>query len=285
MRPGRTPLPSTALPEALRAGEDTGRRARLARRAPARGQRPRLRLLRRALPIRFLEHVARTPPWSERPMVLARVVLNPRAPRGLSLRLVSPLYWRDLAEVATSPTVPAAVRVRAEASLRDLLPDLRLGERITLAKIATPAGPDPAALGPGCRGSSKRALLNPRLREEDLVTALRRDTRLARAHRSGGGLAAMEGALRRAPGPGPPAPDPAAPGPPPAQLAAEGRPHPGGPHPGPAPLVQAAALATVERMAARAIVAEPPGELGARVVARVARELSGAQPDSIFHAI
>jgi len=131
-------------------------------------------LLVRALPVRFLEILASTPPWSERPLILARVVLNPKAPRGLALRLVSSLYWRDLAEVSNRPTVAGAVRVRAEASLRDLLPDLRLGERITLARIATPlviasllADPDPRVL--------ESALLNPRLREEDLITALRRD--------------------------------------------------------------------------------------------------------------
>ncbi len=131
-------------------------------------------LLSRALPVRFLEILASTPPWSERPLVLARVVLSPRAPRGLSLRLVSSLYWRDLAEVSNRPTVPGAVRVRAESSLRDLLPDLRLGERITLAKIATPLVITPLLSDPDVR-VLESALLNPRLREEDLVTALRRD--------------------------------------------------------------------------------------------------------------
>jgi hypothetical protein len=160
--------------EVLRAGEDPAAvRALLVEHQPEENMLA--ALLRRALPVRFLEQVAATAPWSERPQVLARIVLNPRAPRGLSLRLVSTLYWRDLAEISTSPTVPGAVRVRAEASLRDLLPDLRLGERITLGKIASSmvltallADPDPRVL--------EAALQNPRLREEDLVTALRRDS-------------------------------------------------------------------------------------------------------------
>ena len=67
------------------------------------------------------------------------VVLNPRAPRSLSLRLVGALHWRDLADVAASPPVPAAVRFRAESLLRDGLGDMRLGDRITLARLATPA--------------------------------------------------------------------------------------------------------------------------------------------------
>lgn len=175
MRPG---LDGAALDRlyqgVLRAGEDAvGVRALLAEHQP--DENLLAALLRRALPIRFLEHVATTPPWSERPLVLARVVLNPRAPRGLSLRLVSSLYWRDLAEVSVSPTVPGAVRVRAEANLRELLPELRLGERITLAKIATPLVITALLSDPDAR-VLESALLNPRLREEDLVTALRKDS-------------------------------------------------------------------------------------------------------------
>lgn len=159
--------------EALRAGEDaTAVRNLLAGAAPDEGVL--MALLRRALPVRFLEQVATTPPWSERPMVLARVVQSPRAPRGLCLRLVSSLFWRDLAEVAGSPTVHGAVRVRAEASLRDMLGELRLGERITLARIATPRVLVPL-LGDADPRVVEATLLNPRLREEDLVTALRRD--------------------------------------------------------------------------------------------------------------
>jgi hypothetical protein len=131
-------------------------------------------VLRRAVPIAFLEAVASVSPWSERPRLLARVVLNPRAPRALAQRLVGALYWHDLAEVAATPRIAAAVRARAEAQLRDGLPDMRLGDRVTLARLATPpllplllADTEPQVV--------EAALNNPRLREEDLVTALRRD--------------------------------------------------------------------------------------------------------------
>jgi hypothetical protein len=175
MRPGYDAAAVDLLyQEALRAGEDAAAvRVLLAEHQP--DDSVLASLLRRALPIRFLEQVARTPPWSERPIVLGRVVLNPRAPRGLSLRLVSSLLWRDLAEVSASPTVPGAVRVRAEANLRDLLPELRLGERITLGRIATPVVLTPLLSDRDAR-VLEAALVNPRLREEDLVTALRRDT-------------------------------------------------------------------------------------------------------------
>jgi hypothetical protein len=131
-----------------------------------------LAVLRRAVPIKLLEHLGTTPPWSDRGRVLARVVLNPRAPRALSLRLVSMLNWHDLAEVAAAPYLAAGVRVRAEATLKDEIPDLRLGDRTTLAKMAT-RSVLAALLADGEQRVVEAALINPRLREEDIVVALR----------------------------------------------------------------------------------------------------------------
>jgi hypothetical protein len=131
-------------------------------------------VLRRAVPVAFLEEVAARRPWSERPRVLARVVLHPRAPYSLSLRLVQSLHWRDLADVAATARVPAAVRFRAESLLKDGLSDMRLGDRVTLARLATPAL-IPALLSDADRRVVDSALINPRLREEDLVAAVRRD--------------------------------------------------------------------------------------------------------------
>jgi hypothetical protein len=133
-----------------------------------------LSLLRRAVPLPVLELMASTPPWSDDQRLLASVVLSPRASRPLGLRLVGSLLWRDLADVAASPRVAAAVKIRAEAILKDQLPDLRLGEKITLAKIATLpvlvallADPDSKVVEAG--------LINPRLREEDVLALLRAD--------------------------------------------------------------------------------------------------------------
>lgn len=131
-------------------------------------------VLQRAVPVAFLEAVAGVSPWSERPRLLARVVLNPRAPRALAQRLVGVLYWRDLAEVAATPRIAGAVRARAESQLRDGLADMRLGDRVTLARLATPPLL-PLLLADGDPRVAAAALLNARLREEDLVTALRRE--------------------------------------------------------------------------------------------------------------
>lgn len=158
----------------MAAGEDP-RRARAALLAAAPDRLVLAAVLRRAVPLSFLEMLAATPPWSEDQRLLGSVVLSPRVSRALALRLVGSLFWHDLAEVAASPRVAAAARVRAEALLLDHMSDLRLGDRITLAKIATPPvlarlleDPDPRVV--------EAALINARLREEDLLGALRRDT-------------------------------------------------------------------------------------------------------------
>jgi hypothetical protein len=131
-------------------------------------------LLRRAVALPMLELIATTPPWSDDVRLLAAVVLSPRSSRALGLRLVGSLAWRDLADVAASPRVAAAVKVRAEAILKDQLADLRLGEKITLAKIATLPVLVPL-LGDSDPKVVEAGLINPRLREEDVLTLVRAD--------------------------------------------------------------------------------------------------------------
>jgi hypothetical protein len=132
-------------------------------------------LLRRAVPVKLLERLASDPPWCDRPLVLGAVVRNPRVPRGLGLKLIPALFWRDLAEVAANAWTQGALRVRAEALLKEGFEDMRLGDRVALARMATPAvialllqQSDPRIL--------EAVLLNPRLKEEDLLRQLRSET-------------------------------------------------------------------------------------------------------------
>jgi hypothetical protein len=157
--------------DVLRAGENVARiREALTRASP--DETTMISLLRRAVPVRLLEFVGAHSPWSDDPRVMGAVVRNPRAPRVLSLKLLPNLFWSDLAEVAASPWVQGAVRARAEGLLREMLPEMRLGERVTLGKIATP--PVLALL---LTYEEERvleaALQNPRLREEDLLIQIR----------------------------------------------------------------------------------------------------------------
>jgi hypothetical protein len=175
LSPAREPANTEELfARILQAGEDV----RLVREFLASSQletNTLLGLLRRSVPVSFLMVLGTEPPWSEDIRVLGGVVLNPRTPLSLSQRVLPQLAWGDLAGVARSPRVSGTVRIRAEGILKDRLPEMRLGDRIALAKIATPRvislliGDPDARVVHGC-------LLNPRLREEDLVSALRRDT-------------------------------------------------------------------------------------------------------------
>ena len=131
-------------------------------------------VLRRAVPRKLLELIGTTPPWSEDARLLGGVVLNPRAPTPLALKLMPSLYWHDLAEAAANARLLGPVRVRAEAVLTERLSDLKVGERITLGRLATPfvlvrllSDEDPRVV--------RTCLQNPRLREEDLALQIRRE--------------------------------------------------------------------------------------------------------------
>jgi hypothetical protein len=159
--------------EILRCGEDRGRlRDALERFAP--DELTLVALLRRAVPTALLDHLGSVPPWSDRPRVLGAVAKNPRASRGLSLKVLPALFWRDLADVASSPWVAPAVRVRAEALLKERLPDLRLGDRVALAKTAPPQVLR-ELLSDSEIDVCRAALLNARLREDDVLAAIRQE--------------------------------------------------------------------------------------------------------------
>jgi hypothetical protein len=129
-------------------------------------------VLRRPAPVAFLETLSLTPPWARDARVLAVVVLNPLAPPRLSVPLLPSLFWHDLAEVARTMRIAPPVRARAESLLLERLPDLRLGERVTLGRVATPM-----VLRQLLRDSEPKVvqagLQNPRLREEDVLTVVR----------------------------------------------------------------------------------------------------------------
>jgi hypothetical protein len=131
-----------------------------------------LTLLRRAIPQRFLEFVATMRPWCDRAVLLGAVVMNPKAPRHLARRIVSSLGWLDLARVAATPRLDAAIRWSSEEILCDRIADMRLGERITLAKISTARILARLLLDADSKVVDA-ALLNQRLREADVLAIIR----------------------------------------------------------------------------------------------------------------
>jgi hypothetical protein len=89
---------------------------------------------------------------------------HPRCPRVLALRFVATLYWADLLRLGLDPRVHPAIRRAAELRLIERLAVLSVGEKMAVARAATPgviaalrADPTPRVVG---------ALLeNPRLTE------------------------------------------------------------------------------------------------------------------------
>lgn len=134
-----------------------------------------LKLLRkRELPSSVIEAVARHQRWDGRHQIRAAIVLHAKTPRTLSLRLLSLLLWRDQLRVATDVRLHMPLRAAAESRLRERLPELELGERISLARSAPPgllsvlaADEDHRVIG--------ALLSNPRLLEADVVTIVRRE--------------------------------------------------------------------------------------------------------------
>lgn len=129
-------------------------------------------LLRQAWPARVLEVFAATRPYCDDRLLAAALAGHVRTPPHAALRLLSVLAWPQLARIAGEPYLAGAVRVRAEGLLLERFDDLRLGERIALARLATRS-----VLRRLLRDTDARVLLpalfNPRLSEEALCSELR----------------------------------------------------------------------------------------------------------------
>ena len=89
-------------------------------------------------------------------------------PPAIAMSLVPGLYWRDLAQLAREVVVHPRLRRQADETLLQRLRKLALGERIALARIATP--PLIAVLRNDPSERIFHALLeNPRLNEGTLL--------------------------------------------------------------------------------------------------------------------
>ena len=163
-----------------------------------------LLLKNRSVPAGLLARVGRHPGWTRHYEVCRRIVRHRRTPWSVSRGLVGRLYWRDLADVVEDTGAHPALRRRAERILCERLPDLALGERVALARKATPDLI--AALGRSGETPVYRVLLgNPRLRATDAAgIAASEDARgevlrLLAGHANWGKLRAVQLALVRNP--------------------------------------------------------------------------------------
>jgi hypothetical protein len=114
-----------------------------------------------------LTRIGRTRTWIRSRDLKRALVSHPKTPATLSRSLLPHLFWRELAAVAALATVPPLVRREAEKLVRLRLPELSVGERVALARVAGRGLL--AVLGEDGEGAVLRALAgNPRATEGEI---------------------------------------------------------------------------------------------------------------------
>lgn len=132
-------------------------------------------LRKRDLATPVIEAVARHDRWNKRQVVRGAIVHHAKTPRTLALRLLSLLFWREQLRVASNIRLAMPLRVAAESRLKERLPELELGEKISIAHSAPP-GLIPVLAASNQARVVQSLLRNPRMREQEVVTLVQRET-------------------------------------------------------------------------------------------------------------
>jgi hypothetical protein len=135
-------------------------------------------LERKNLPEEILEEVARRKPLLKSYRVKRALAFHPRTPRLISLRLLRDLYLMDLVQVTLTPGVSAELKLNAEDQLLARLPQLPLGQKITLARRG-PGRVAGALLAEGHQQIAAVVLDNPNITEAQILKVLSREKLLA----------------------------------------------------------------------------------------------------------
>lgn len=130
-----------------------------------------LLLSRKDLPEEILGSIAGRKNFLKSYAIKKALVFHPKAPRLVGLRLLRDLYLMDLVQFSLSPTVSAELKRHAESYIITRLPQLPLGQRITLARRG-PARVAGALIATGHAQVLQIALDNPRLTEAQLLKVL-----------------------------------------------------------------------------------------------------------------
>ena len=131
-------------------------------------------LERKNLPSEILEEVARRKPLLKAYRVKRGLAFHPRTPRLITLRLLRDLYLMDLVQLTLSPAIPTELKLNAEDQLVARLPQLPLGQKITLARRG-PSRLGGALLIEGHAQIVPIVLNNPYLTEAQVLKALSRE--------------------------------------------------------------------------------------------------------------
>ena len=133
-----------------------------------------LMLERKDLPGEILEEAGRRKALLKSHRVKRALAFHPRTPRLVSLRLLRDLYLMDLVQVAILPGVSAELKRNAEEQLLARLPQLPLGQKITLARRG-PARVAGALLAEGHAQTVAIVLDNPYMTEAQILRVLSRE--------------------------------------------------------------------------------------------------------------
>ena len=132
-----------------------------------------LLLQRKDLPSDFLQEVLVRRHFLKSYRVKKALAFHPHTPRTEGFRLLRELYLMDLVQFAISPGVLPDMKIKAEEQVIAKLPQLPLGQKITLARKA-PARIAGALLAEGNAPVVKAALANPNLTEAQVLRVLSR---------------------------------------------------------------------------------------------------------------
>jgi hypothetical protein len=91
-------------------------------------------LARKNLPTGVIEEICKRREWLKRYALKKALACHPHTPRLVNLRLLRELYLMDLVQIALLPGVSAELKRNAEDQLISRLPQLPLGQKITLGR-------------------------------------------------------------------------------------------------------------------------------------------------------
>jgi hypothetical protein len=91
-------------------------------------------LTRKNLPAAVIEEICKRREWLKAYALKKALACHPHTPRLVSLRLLRELYLMDLVQIVLLPGVSAELKRNAEDQLITRLPQLPLGQKITLAR-------------------------------------------------------------------------------------------------------------------------------------------------------
>jgi hypothetical protein len=131
-------------------------------------------LARKSLPTEVVEEICKGREWLKTYAVKKALACHPHTPRLVSLRLLRELHLMDLVQIALLPGVSAELKRNSEDQLVSRLPQLPLGQKITLGRRG-PARVAGWILAEGHPLVIPVALDNPHLTSAQILKALARE--------------------------------------------------------------------------------------------------------------